>query len=67
MEAEYPVISRGLASAASTARSAYDSLGALTWRWSTATWCRRMRISASLAQSERASNASQPNARSAAR
>ena len=49
------------------ARSAHDSLGVLTWRWSTATWWRRMRISASLARSERASNASQPNTRSTAR
>jgi hypothetical protein len=29
---------------ASTARSARDSQGALTWRWYTATWWRKMRI-----------------------
>ena len=55
------------ASAARTARSAQDSLGVLTWRWSTATWWRRIRISASLARSDRASKASQPNTRSTAR
>jgi hypothetical protein len=49
------------ASAASNARSAQDSLGAFTWRCSTATWWRKRRISASLARSERASRASQPN------
>ncbi len=45
------------ASAARTARSAHDSLGFLTWRWSTATWWRKIRISASFARSERASKA----------
>src|SRR5450756_2238015 len=55
------------ASAASTARSAHDSLGFLTCRWRTATWCRRIRSSASLARSDRASKASQPNTRSTTR
>src|SRR5262249_49758593 len=40
-------------------RSAQDSCEGLTWRWRTATWWRRMRISVSLAQSERASKANQ--------
>ena len=55
------------ASAARTARSAHHSRGVLTWRRSTATWCRKINISASLARSERASWASQPNTRSTAR
>jgi len=48
-------------------RSAHDGCGVLTWRWSTVTWYRRMRISASLARSERAIKASQPNMRRTAR
>ncbi len=55
------------ASADRIARSAQDSFGVPAWRWSTATWWRRMRISASLARSDRASKASQPNTRSTAR
>ena len=42
-------------------------LRGLTWRWSTATWWRKIRISASLARPDRASKASQPNTRSTAR
>ncbi len=53
--------------AARIARSAHDRRGAWTWRWSTATWWRRMRISASLARSDRASKASQPNTLSTAK
>ena len=52
------------ASAARIARSAQDSFGVPAWRWSTATWWRKIKISASLAWSERASKASQPNTRS---
>jgi hypothetical protein len=37
------------ASAAKTARSVDDSFGDSIWRWSTATWCRKIKISASLA------------------
>ena len=55
------------ASAASTARSAHDSRGVLTCRWRTATWCRTIGLSASLARPERASRASQPNRRSTVR
>ena len=39
----------------------------LTWRWSAATWCRRIRISASMTRLDRANRASQPNTRNTAR
>jgi hypothetical protein len=52
---------------ARTARSAQGSLGAFTCRWSRATWCRRIKISASLAPPDPASKTSQPNMRSTVR
>jgi hypothetical protein len=65
--AEVPARQQPGASADKIAPSAQDSVGALGCRWSTATWRRRRRISASLARSERASKASQPKTRSIAR
>ena len=55
------------ASAARTARPAHHSRGALACRESTPTCWRKIRISASLARSDRASRAGQPNTRSTAR
>jgi len=49
------------ASAESTTRSGHDGRGLPTWRRSTATSCRRTKISTFLAALVRASNASQPS------